>query len=380
MSLQSKKVMIVDDDIDMQHLLRVYLAKQFDVVTCSSGEEVLYTLDSTKPDLILMDVDMPGLNGYETCRKIRQNGHKLPIIFVTSYQDIDVHLTAYDAGGDDIVTKPVDSELLLRKVSLAVRQKSETELIAQEAQSMREMAMNFLSSAGENGILLNFVREAVVVKSYEELAQILVKAVVEFGVQCSVAIRHDDGQTTLTSHGEANELELSILSRMSVMGRLVEFKRQFIVNYNLVSLLICCDPMDSAEKISRIRDNAAILAETTEALCENVSMRVQSMARAEQLQIAVIAAGTAVENVRKNHHHMLLDTRILLQELIDKVESTYSWLSTSRAQESAISGNMNESVQKILNLLSTESHFDDEIAKVHEALNIENKSNDNCLF
>jgi len=323
---------------------------------------------------------MPGLDGYETCRKIRKNGHKLPIIFVTSYQDIDVHLTAYDAGGDDIVTKPVDSELLLRKVSLAIRQKEETEQIALEAQSMREMAMNFLSSAGENSILLNFVRQAVAAKSYEELAQILVKAVVEFGVQCSVAIRHDAGQTTLTSHGEANELELAILSRMSVMGRLVEFKRQFIVNYNLVSLLICCDPMDTPEKISRIRDNAAILAETTEALCENVSMRMQSMARAEQLQIAVIAAGSAVENVRKNHHHMLLDTRILLQELIDKVESTYSWLSTSGTQEAAISGNMNESVQKILNLLSNESHFDDEIAKVHEALNIENNINVNCLF
>jgi len=49
--------MVVDDDIDMQHLLRVYLAKQFDVVTCSSGEEVLSNLDSNKPDLILMDVD-----------------------------------------------------------------------------------------------------------------------------------------------------------------------------------------------------------------------------------------------------------------------------------------------------------------------------------
>ena len=380
MSQQSKKVMVVDDDIDMQHLLRVHLAKQFDVVTCSSGEEVLSTLDSLKPDLILMDVEMPVLNGYETCRKIRENGLKLPIIFVTSYQDINVHLNAYDAGGDDIVTKPVDAELLLRKVALAVRQKTETEKMVQEAQSMREMAMSFLSSAGENGILLNFMRTAVVAKSFEELARNLVDAVVEFGVQCSVAIRHDDGDTTLTSHGEANELERSILSRMSVMGRLVEFKRQFIVNYNLVSILICCNPLDTPEKISRIRDNAAILAETTEALCENVSMRIQSMARAEQLQIAVIAAGAAVEKVRSNHHQLMLDTRILLQELIDKVESTYSWLSTSRAQEASISGNMNDSVQKILTLLSTENHVDEEIEKVQEALNIDNHINDNCLF
>jgi hypothetical protein len=124
----------------------------------------------------------------------------------------------------------------------------------------------------------------------------------------------------------------------------------------------------------------AILTETAEALCENVFMRIQSMALAERMQVAIMTAASSVEKVRYNHHHLMLDTRILLQELVDSVESTYSWLSTSRSQEEAISGRMNESVQKILLLLSTENKFDDEIANVQSALNVENSENNVVLF
>ena len=109
-------------------------------------------------------------------------------------------------------------------------------------------------------------------------------------------------------------------------------------------------------------------------------MRIESLTQAEQMQIAVIAAGTAVEKVSTNHKLLLLDTRILLQKLVDKVESTYSRLSITRTDETEISGDMNESVDEILSRLSTENNFDDEIAKVHKALSVENKNNANLLF
>jgi Fe-S cluster assembly scaffold protein SufB len=144
--------------------------------------------------------------------------------------------------------------------------------------------------------------------------------------------------------------------------------------------MVCNVPIESPEKVGRLRDNAAILAENTEALCDNVAMRMESMARSEQMQIALLAAGSAIEKVSKNHNRLLLDTRILLQELVDNVESTFSRLNTSRSDEIEISSNMNKSVDQILTLLSTENNFDNEIAKVHDALNFENKNNEDFLF
>jgi CheY-like chemotaxis protein len=356
------------------------LLDKFEVVTCTSGEESLARLDSFKPDLILLDVDMPELNGYETCKQLREKEFTAPIIFVTPYQDIEVQQAAFDSGGNDILITPVDPEILIYKATLALHQKVEAERLSQEARSMREIALSLVSTACENGILLEFVSKAVAAKSYEELARQLVDAVNAYGVTCSVMLRHDEGQTSLTSHGVATDLELAILAQMSGMGRLIEYKRQFIVNYYHVSLMVSNVPIDSPEKFGRIRDNAIILAENTEALCDNVAMRIESMTRSEQMQIALIAAGSAVEKVRNNHKQLLLDTRILLQDLVDKVESTFSRLNTSRSDEIEISSNMNESVDMILSLLSTENNFDDEIAKVHDALNIENKNNANFLF
>jgi CheY-like chemotaxis protein len=372
--------MVVDDDEISGKLLREILAEKFEVVTCSSGEESLVRLDSFIPDLILLDVDMPGLNGFATCKMIRQKQITVPIIFVTSYQDIEVQLDAFDAGGNDILIKPTNPEILIHKAALSIRQKAEEDRLAQEVQSMRDMAMNLLSTAGENGIMLQFVSKAVAAKSYEDLARQLVDSVNAFGVTCSVMLRHNKGHTLLTSHGEATALELAILEQMSGMGRLIEYRRQFIVNYNHVSLMVCDVPIESPEKVGRIRDNAAILAENTEALCDNVTMRMESIVRSEQLQIALLAANSAIEKVSNNHNRLLLDTRILLQELVDNVESTFSRLNTSRSDEIEISSNMNKSVDRILTLLSTESNFNNEIAKVHDALNFGNKNNEYFLF
>jgi len=379
-SVPSGKVMIVDDDRSSKMLLCAIMSKMFDVVTCTSGEEAVATVETYNPDLILMDVEMPGLNGYEACRRIRESNITLPIIFVTANQSLDEHLNAYDAGGDDLITKPADRQILLRKATLAIRQKAEKERLAREAKSLHEMAMSFLSTSGESGVLLNFVRKAVAAKSFESLAQCLVEATSEFGVQCSVMLRHQKGPTVVTSHGDPSHLEVSILEKMSGMGRLFQFQRQFIVNYDQVSVMISNSPSDAPEKVGRIRDNVAILAETAEALCENVSMRIQSIARAEQIQVAQFEATTAIEHLRKTNHTLLLDTRILLQQLVDNVESTYSWLSTSHTQEAAISGKMDESVQKILSVLETGNDFDVEISKLLVTLRGEIDNNPNVLF
>jgi DNA-binding response OmpR family regulator len=372
--------MVVDDDEISAQLLCEILLDKFEVATFFSGSESLAGLESFKPDLILLDVDMPVLNGFETCKQIRAKEMTVPIIFVTSYQNIEVQLEAFDSGGNDILIKPANPDILIHKATLAIHQNAEAERLSHEAKSMHDMALSLLSTAGENGILLKFVSKAVAAKSYEDLAVQLVDAVNSFDVTCSVMLRHDEHQVTLSSHGETTSLEQAILAQMSGLGRLIEYKRQFIVNYEHVSLMISNAPVDSPERLGRLRDNAAILAENTEALCDNVAMRMESIARSEQMQLALFAAGSAVEKVRNNHKRLLHDTRILLEEMVDKVESTFSKLNTSRSDEIEISSNMHDSVNRILSLISTENNFDEEITKVHEALSFDNKNNENIFY
>lgn len=202
----------------------------------------------------------------------------------------------------------------------------------------------------------------------------------EFNLEGSVVLRHGGAETYMTTHGEATALEKSILEKSSKMGRIFQFKRNLVINYDQISIIVPNMPEGDEEKTGRIRDNLAILAETAEAFCENVDMRKKSMERAESMQIAVFEATKVVGNIKDKQTAMLMDVRMLLQGLTDKVEGSYSYLGTTNEQERTISGSMNDSVQQILEVLAVGNQLNDQFASVVKMLQGNEQSNDVDLF
>ena len=344
------RVLVVDDDSVTRTLLRSALSAQFDVETASSGEQALQICSAHMPDLVLLDVVMPEMDGYETCRRLREFTD-IPIIFVTANESLEEHLKAFDAGGEDIITKPVVKEILLRKASIAIQRKNSQLQLKTEKDSMQRMAMNFLSAVGESGVLQKFMQASLTCNALEELAQRLIDALKDFGLECSVLIRDDKFSAILTSHGEASAIEAAILEQASSMGRIFQFKQKLVVNYDHVSVIVNNLSDDDADRVGRMRDNITILTEMTDTLCGNVTMRQGARTMAEQLQVAMGTALFETKSLREMARRTQMDTRLLLQELVDTVEKTYSWLGTSREQETSISKTMLASVERILSLL-----------------------------
>ena len=367
-SFVTGRVLVVDDEGSARTLHRTALSSQFDVETASSGEQALQICHEYLPDLVLLDVSMSSMNGYETCRKLREFTD-IPIIFVTTHESMEDHMQAFDAGGDDIITKPVVREILLRKVALAISRKNVHKNLTIEKNSLQHMAMNFLSAVGESGVLQKFMQSSLTCSTPKELGKYLVAAITDLGLLCNVLIRDENAAVILTSRGEPNEIERAILEHADSMGRIFQFKQNLVVNFDRVSVIVSNMPGEDEEKSGRIRDNVAMLAEMTDTLCENVDMRQASMARAEQLQVAMTAAVMAIETLNENQHLAQMDARLLLQEMVDTLEKTYSWLGTSRQEEFKISQTMYDSVDKILKLLKTTgAESDKEFAKVLSAL------------
>jgi CheY-like chemotaxis protein len=348
----SGRVLVVDDDQSTRILHRTALSVQFDVETAGSGREAVQICKARIPDLVLLDVMMPEMDGYETCRLIREFTD-IPIIFATANDTLAEHLKAFDAGGDDIITKPLVREILLRKVSLAIQHKHEKSSLAREKDTLQSMAMNFLSAVGESGVLQQFMQASLTCSTPDELGRHLVTAISNFGLDCSVLIRNENSPAVLTSHKEANEIERAILEQAATMGRIFQFKQKLVVNYDQVSVIVNNMPMDESEKTGRLRDNITMLAEMTDTLCSNVTMRQTSHSRAEQMQVAMTTGFFTIKSLRELTGNTQADTRLLLQELVDHVEKTYTWLGTSRDQEEKISKAMYGSIEKILLLLET---------------------------
>lgn len=120
---KGKKVVLTVDDVAMNlAITKNLLSKYFDVRVAKSGELALFILGSVKVDLILLDIEMPGMSGFDFINVIREipNVKDTPIIFVTSHADTNVISRAIQAGARDYIVKPVDHKILKGKVFKAL--------------------------------------------------------------------------------------------------------------------------------------------------------------------------------------------------------------------------------------------------------------------
>ena len=116
------KVMLIDDDESL-HVLMRRIVEDAGYAFCASfdGEEGLTLLADEKPDLLLLDVMMPGMNGFEVCRRMREDGRRIPIIFLSAKGDIVDKSIGFKAGGDDYVVKPFSPDELLLRIEAHLR-------------------------------------------------------------------------------------------------------------------------------------------------------------------------------------------------------------------------------------------------------------------
>lgn len=115
-----KSILIVDDEWEMRNLLAIHLKKEYDVTECASGKEAVLVIQKRTVDLILLDVMMPDMDGWETCRVIRER-HAMPILMLTARNEVKDKVRGLEIGADDYLVKPFDPEELLARVKALLR-------------------------------------------------------------------------------------------------------------------------------------------------------------------------------------------------------------------------------------------------------------------
>ena len=115
------KIMVVDDDSNIGELLRLYLEKEgFTPVVMTDGEQALAAFDTVQPDLILLDVMMPRLDGWQVCREIRKKS-QCPIIMITAKGEVFDRVLGLELGADDYVVKPFETKEVIARIKAVLR-------------------------------------------------------------------------------------------------------------------------------------------------------------------------------------------------------------------------------------------------------------------
>jgi len=159
--LAKRKILVVDDDPDLRRLLALTLqVAGFDVITVASGAEALEKIRTERPDLVLLDIMMPEMDGFETCRRLRRlpEGAEIPVIMLSAADQVADKVKGLRVGANDYITKPADSRELLARI--------ETHLRPIYARPARIIAV--LGSKSGVGVTMLAINLAVAIKQQDE--------------------------------------------------------------------------------------------------------------------------------------------------------------------------------------------------------------------
>ncbi len=139
MTAVPKKILVVDDTpLNVKMLADLLTFKGYQAITAASGAEGLAKIEAEHPDLVLLDVMMPGMNGYEVCRQIRANPATgiLPVVMVTALDPAQERIKGLEAGADDFLTKPINQPELLARVRSLLRIKELYDTVQSQASEL----------------------------------------------------------------------------------------------------------------------------------------------------------------------------------------------------------------------------------------------------
>lgn len=133
--MAKQKILIVDDDTNISELISLYLTKEcFETKCVENGEDALVAFSTFLPDLILLDLMLPGMDGYQVCREIRKSS-RTPIIMLSAKGEVFDKVLGLELGADDYIIKPFDSKELVARVKAVLRRTYVEETPAKESGS-----------------------------------------------------------------------------------------------------------------------------------------------------------------------------------------------------------------------------------------------------
>ncbi len=362
------KVLVADDDEVYCELLAALLKDCFDVVTTYSGKETLDHIEHESPDIVLLDIDLPDIGGYEVCERIKETGTQewLSIIFVSGHDTLQDRLAAYAAGGDDFIAKPIQpGEFVAKLKALAAYTLSKKQLTEQSLVT-RTMVFETMAESAQYGHLIDFMRRAMGCESESDLANLFFKVAAEFGLTTSLCMRGAETRC-YAPKGSCSPIEENLFEITRNNKRLYHFGTRTMVNDAHVSFLIKNMPTGNEKEYGRLKDVIAILSEAMESA-------FMSIRRKRALLDAINQVESITEHLAEifaSRDDGVVESLSRLKGLMRELESGFHFLDLDEEQERYLYGLLDKGAQDAGAVLELTDTLRQELAQLAGALRIE---------
>ena len=338
MSHAPQVLFCVDDDPMSCFLLESIFAKDYRFEAFNTAECCLARLEACQPDILLLDITLPGMDGYELCRRIKADPATaaIPVLFISGDADPEARLKGYEAGGEEFILKPYAIDDVRHRVSTVRRALEQARSYRMQLADSEELSSLLLANMDEYAVLIRFMRTLNECKDEEGVAEALLGMLENFRLHGAVQIRCPDRSFTLSPQGRNRPLEESTIAHLATMDRIFSFRRRSAYNFDTLTLLVNDMPIDDADLCGRLRDHLAIAAEMADA---RIRARIAEQ-RYDQAQAGIAALLPEIRGIIRQSlersQSARQETRETLRSLLEQLEFSFTPLGLSEELEEEI--------------------------------------------
>ncbi|GAA5175386.1 hypothetical protein GCM10025771_07410 [Niveibacterium umoris] len=358
-------VLVIDDDALIREMVKDALEPAWRVLEAENASLGLDMAAEAAPTLILLDVQMPGIDGFEACRRLKDDfaTSDIPVLFLSGLNTLEDRIAGLEAGAEDFIAKPFDAVELNARLRGLLRHLDERKRLAASAQNAFTTAFSAMTSAGELGVVIEFMRSGYACQDYAALAGAALAALAQYGLDGAVRLRGSAGELVRTPFGEPSAMESGVLALMSGQDRIVSFGKRAAFNYPGVTLLVKNMPMEDPERVGRLRDHLAILAEAAAARVRALDAEAVLRTREQQMREVLAATRAAITSIESQRSAQRNQVVVALEAMLQGTEREFVHLGLSESQEDRVAALLRNASYEVLNIYD---HADDASAGLRE--------------
>lgn len=363
MAQNKSRILVVDDSASDLQIMVESLKPHVNLCVAKSGFRALeMAAGETPPDVVLLDVSMPELDGYETCKALKGNPKTagIDVIFVSANDSLDEKLRGYDAGACDYLCKPVSPEELLQKVRVTLNNRQARGALTGATPAVPIDTFEALQEASEQAIIINFLRQSSQAVDVMELAELIVEASKNFGLSNILQVRLNDENINVSSSDDMSSLEKELLFRLKDSGRILQSGNRLILNFDNITQIIK-DLPDDEDRVGRLRDHLMVILECAtnhyKTLVHTADVRsLLGEFKQSLLTMAEMQRTQKLENVQ------------ILDNMVEEINIEFLTYELTDQQETVLLGIINQAVEAGLANFERGMKIDEDLQNLAERI------------
>ena len=365
------RILIVDDDKITHAFIKRSLLAEYDLISTFNGQQALDELQHSIPEIILLDVEMPGMNGYEVCENIKSNPDTadIPVIFLSARGELRDRMLGFEAGADDYIVKPFQPEDLKAKINVLIQYRLRHKEIAKQVDEARKTAFIAISSTSDLGQAITFIEKSHTVSNFEQLINAFFCVTQSMDLKCTVMIKTPAENLFYSStHNSVSPIESELVEKLSVEKRFFDFGCRTQINYPNIALLIKNMPLDDMERYGRIKDFFPAMLSTADIKISQLCSQTAVLKQMDETQLAFENITALLDSIKSGLESSQKQGIRIMRNMLMELDTQLPRMALEEDQEQYILDRVDKAIEEAHSAISSTEKINSSFRSVLESL------------